>query len=532
MRKTRQRLRNSLVGAGVSAALALGAVGGLAGTASAENVATVNVVQIFGTIDPAKINDYTEYMAGVNLYEALTTLDSKGNILPLIAEKWDVSDDTLTYTFHLKDGVTFQDGSPVEAKDVVYSVKRLLSLNEGPAFLFEGVLDVDSVSAVDDKTVQFKLNKVYSPFLTVTPILFVVNSDLAEENKTDADPWAADYLANNSAGAGAYMLDSWNRGANMTIKRYDGYHLGWGDQAIDTVRFIVTNEEATVKALAASGELSMSSDAQAQETYDSIGKLPDYRIISYPTATNFYFKLNHQVAPTDDVNIRRAIASATDYNTIRAALLPGEPLAGPMPSVFAEAYNNDLKEPTFDLEAARAHVAKSKYAGGDPIPVEIMFVAGLAFEEEIALLMKANLDQIGFNTILKPEPWNRMTELAAKPETTPAINEVFYGATYPSPDSFFYTQYHSNAKGTWASMEWVLDPELDAMIDAARGTADIAEQNRIYKEIQARLVDQQSDVFLLTQRSQQAFNKCLDGFSWVPMQSFEFNFYNMKWVCN
>ena len=522
MGRTTSAIRNALLGASVAL---------WAGAAAAENIATVNVVQIFGTIDPAKINDYTEYMAGVNLYDALTTLDSKGNILPQLAESWTVSDDTLTYTFTLKSGVTFQDGSPVEAKDVVYSVKRLLSLNEGPSYLFEGILGPDSVTAIDGKTVQFKLSKVYSPFLTNTPIMFVVNSDLVDQNKTDADPWAADYLANNSAGAGAFMLDSWNRGSNMTIKRYAGYHLGWDDQAIDTVRFMVTNEEATVKALAASGELSMSSDAQAQETYDSIGKLEDYRIVTYPTATNFYLKLNHQVAPTDDVNIRKAIAAATDYNTIRSALLPGEPLAGPMPSVFAEAYNNDLVAPEFNLEIAKEYVGKSKYAGGDPIPVEIMFVAGLAFEEEIALLMKSNLDQIGFNTILKPEPWNRMTELANKPETTPAINEVFYGATYPSPDSFFFTQYHSAAKGTWASMEWVLDPELDKMIDDARGTADIARQNSIYKAIQKRLVDQQSDVFLLTQRSQQAFHKCLDGFSWVPMQSFEFNFHNMKWVC-
>ena len=69
----------------------------LATAATAQNVATVNTVQIFGTIDPAKINDYTEYMAGVNMYEALTTLDASGSILPLLAESWDVSDDTLTY---------------------------------------------------------------------------------------------------------------------------------------------------------------------------------------------------------------------------------------------------------------------------------------------------------------------------------------------------------------------------------------------------------------------------------------------------
>jgi peptide/nickel transport system substrate-binding protein len=504
----------------------------LATAAFSQNVATVNATQIFGTIDPAKINDYTEYMAGVNMYEALTTLDSSGNILPLLADSWDVSDDTLTYTFHLKSGTKFQDGSPVEAKDVAYSISRLMSINEGPAYLFEGVLDANSVTALDSSTVQFKLNKVYTPFLTNTPIMFVVNSDVAEANKTDSDPWAQDFLANTSAGAGAYMLDSWARGASMTIKKFDDYHLGWNDQSLDEVRFVITNEEATVKALAASGVLSMSANSQAQETFDSIGAMDGYSVLKYPTASNFYFKLNHQVAPTDDVNIRKAIALATDYETIRGALLPGEPLAGPMPAVFADAYLDTLTFPTFDMNAAREHVAASKYAGGGKIPVEIMYVAGLAFEEEIALLMKSNLDQIGFNTILKPEPWNRMTELASKPETTPAINEVFFSAQYPSPDSFFFSQYHSRAKGTWASMEWVLDDEIDSWIDEARGTGDVTAQNAIYKKIQQKLTDSQSDVYLLTRTSQQAFSDCLKGFEWVPMMSFEYNFHNMKWVCN
>lgn len=520
-------IRRTTLGAVASAALMLGAGAGLA-----ENVITVNAVQIFGTIDPAKINDYTEYMAGVNLYEALTTLDGSGAIQPLLAESWEASEDGLTWTFTLKEGATFQDGSPVEAKDVVWSVNRLLAINEGPAYLFDGVLSEGAVTEVDARTVQFQLEKTYAPFLTTTPILFVVNSDLAAENATEDDPWAQDYIANNSIGAGAFMLDSWERGATMTIKAYDGYHLGWDDDSIDEVRFVVTNEEATVKALAASGELSLSSDGQAQETYDSIGAMDDYRVHVYPTATNFYLKLNNSRPPTDDVNIRKAIAYATDYETIREVILPGEPLTGPMPPIFADAYPDDVAAPVFDLEKAKEYVEASKYAGQGPIDVEIMYVAGLSFEEEIGLLMKSILDTIGFNVILKPEPWNRMTELAGDVETTPGINQVFYGATYPSPDTFFYTQYHSRAAGTWASMEWVQNPEIDAMIDAARATADVDEQNEIYKTLQRELVDDQVDVFVLTQRSQQAMHNCLQNFVWVPMQSFEFNFHTMKWVCD
>jgi peptide/nickel transport system substrate-binding protein len=498
----------------------------------AQNVVTVNAVQIFGTIDPAKINDYTEYMAGVNMYEALTTLDGDGNIQPLLAESWEVSEDTLTWTFTLKEGVTFQDGSPVEAKDVVWSIERLLAINEGPSYLFSPILSDGAVTATGERTVQIVLDEVYTPFLTTTPILFVVNSDLAMENATDADPWAQDYLANASGGAGAFMLDSWNRGASMTLKAYDGYHLGWDDDSIDEVRFIVTNEEATVKALAQAGELSMSSDGQAQETYAAIGALEDYSILEYPTATNFYFKLNNQRPPTDDVNIRRALALATDYETIREFLLPGDPLAGPMPPVFADAFPDDVLPIEFDLEAARALVEESAYGGQGPIDIEMMYVAGLAFEEEIALLQKSILDTIGFNTILRPEPWNRMTELAANVDTTPGMTQVFYGATYPSPDSYFFNQYHSNAVGTWQSMDWVMSEEVDALIDEARSTANVDRQNAIYQELQRKLVEDQTSVYVLTQLSQQAMHNCLQGFTWLPMQSFEFNFHTMKWVCD
>ena len=83
--------------------LALIAIGlAAASAADAKNVATVNATQIFGTVDPAKINDYTEYMAGVNLYDGLTTLDGEGAIVPLLAESWEVSDDALTWTFTLR----------------------------------------------------------------------------------------------------------------------------------------------------------------------------------------------------------------------------------------------------------------------------------------------------------------------------------------------------------------------------------------------------------------------------------------------
>ena len=317
----------------------------------------------------------------------------------------------------------------------------------------------------------------------------------------------------------------------MTIERDPNYYRGWGEGPIDEVRFVITNDEATVRSMAASGELTMSSQYQSPDTYDALAKMPRFKIVKGETSVAFYLKLNTKVAPTDDVHIRKAIALATDYDTIHGTILPGGELTGPLPKTFAEAHL-DSPQPKFDLEAAKAEIAKSGYAGKTDIPLSLTYVSSAKFEEEIALLMQSNLQQIGFKVTLSGEPWNRVTEIASKVETTPNVTEVFFGPTYPSPDSMFYTQYDSKSAGTWASMEWVQNPEVDKMIDAARATGDAAAQDKIYKDLQKKLIDDQSDAFLETQIVRHAMDKCLDGYVPVPMQSFDYAFHKYKWTCS
>lgn len=499
-----------------------------AAAAVAQNVVTMNTVQIFGTIDPAKISDYTDYMAAVNLYDGLVTVDSAGNIVPQLAESWVVSDDATSVTFTLRADATFSDGSPVEAKDVVYSFERLLRINQGPANLFAGVVEPGNVVANDDGTVTFTLSKTFAPFMATVPALMILNSDVVAENAGSDD--AQEWLASNVAGAGAYLLKSWDRGSQMTIVRDEGYYGGFGEGPIDEVRWIITNDEATVRAMAASGELTMTSQFQSPETYAALVEMGRFRLESRPTTTAFYLKLNSQLAPTDDVHIRRAIAYATDYDTIREVIFPGEPMGTVLPAGFADFFNADVPAPAYDLTLAAEEIAQSAYAGQE-IPITLSYVAGTAFEEEISLLMQANLESLGFVVTQAPEPWNRITEIAGTVEGTPNVNQIFFGPTYPSPDSMFFTQYHSASAGTWASMEWLQDPEIDAMIDAARATGDVAAQAAIYKDLQAALADRAVSVPLLAQTVQHAMDNCLTGFDPVPMQSFDYDFTRYSWTC-
>jgi len=520
--------REGLLASAAAGALALGLA--VAGPATADTLVTMNTVQIFQTVDPAKISDYTDYMAAVNLYDGLVGVDYAGNITPELASSWDVSADAKEVTYHLKPDAHFSDGTPVTAKDVVYTFERLLKINQGPANLFADVLKPGSVTAVDDHTVKFTLSKTYAPFVTTVPAVFILNSKVVEANKGTDD--GQTYLSTHTAGAGGYLLKSWDRGSQMTIVRDPKYYGGWKDHPIDTVHWVITNDEATVKSMAASGELTMSSQYQSPETYDALKGMDRFKIVKQDTAVAFYIKLNTKAKPTDDIHIRKALACATDYDTIRNTIVPGGELNGPLPKAFADYYASDLPAPKFDLDCAKAEVAKSKYAGQTPIPITLQYVSGTKFEEDIALLMQSNLEQVGFKVTAQPDPWNRVTELATKLETSPAMSEVFFGPTYPSPDSMFFTQYDSKAAGTWSSLEWLQNPDIDALIEKARSTGDKAQQASIYKDLQHKLVDLQPDVFLETQTVQHAMDKCLSDYKSVPMQSFDYDFKLYSWTCS
>jgi peptide/nickel transport system substrate-binding protein len=184
------------------------------------------------------------------------------------------------------------------------------------------------------------------------------------------------------------------------------------------VRFVLTNNEATVRSMAASGELTMSSQYQSPDTYDALAKMPRFKIVRGVTAVAFYLKLNTKVAPTNDVHIRKAPALATDYETVNGTILPGGDLTGPLPKTFAEAHL-DTPAPKFDPEAAKAEIVKSAYAGKTDIHLNLTYVSSAKFEKGLGLLMHSNLQQIGFKVNLSGELWNRVTEIASKVDTTP-----------------------------------------------------------------------------------------------------------------
>jgi len=494
------------------------------------SVLRMNAVQRFGTIDPAKGTDYTQTMALLNLYDGLVFPDSDGNLQPHLAADWTISDDNRTYTFELREDATFHSGNPVRAEDVKFTVERFFDIDQGYSSLLKEVLDKENVTAVDETTVEFQLNRVHAPFLATLVLLFVVDKKAVLDNAQDGEfgdrgDYGQEYLNSNDAGSGAYELKSFERQSQINFSKYDDYWMGWDDNAFDEVRIRIITEDPTVRSLMKTGELDMTSQYQSEETYETLEGEDGIRVQEIPTVTVFYMKMNTQKAPTDDSAVREAISYGFDYETARNEIAPGSLQAqGPLASSFG-AHNEGVEQPTYDPERAKQILADAGYSEGD-LTIQNTYVQDYELEEKMGLLFQQNMDEIGIDVELNPQTWGTMTEIATDPEKTPHVNQVFYGPVYPSPDTVFYNQYHSEAAETWMSMAHLEDDEVDSLIDEARKTVDEDERAQIYGDLQSRIVDLHPDMFVFVQSKKHAFAEKVQGYTFRPSQSYDYWFHD------
>ncbi len=489
----------------------------------------INAVQRFGTIDPAKGTDYTQTMAMVNLYDPLVFPTPKGKISPHLAEDWSVSDDNTAFTFTLRDA-TFHSGNPVRAEDVKFSMERLLDINQGFASQFAGRISKDSVTTDGDKQVTFQLDEPFSPFLAALVLFFIVDKKEVMDNAVDGDfgdrgDYGQEYLTSNDAGSGAYTLENFERGSSISWTKYDDYWKEFKDGAFETIIVRIINDDPTVRSLIQTGELSMTSQYQSPETYQTLQDANGVRVLEVPTATMFYFKINTQKPPVDDPAVRKAMAYGFDYETVRTEINPGQKKAvGPIPETF-DVHTSDLPQPTYDPERAKQILEDAGYSDGD-IQITNTYVKGFGLEEKMGLLFQNNMDAIGIDVELQPQTWGTMTELATSVEDTPHTNQVFFGPIKPHPDSFFFNQYHSEAAETWQSMEHLDNSEVDAMIDEARATVDPDQRAEIYVQLQKKIAGLYPDLFVFNQVQKYGIRENVKGYTFRPAQSFDYWFHD------
>ncbi|MFT4307288.1 MAG: ABC transporter substrate-binding protein [Microbacterium sp.] len=457
-------------------AIGLTACGQQAQPTSSEDV-SVSFSNIAETtsLDPAIVSssDGLEFVR--NVYDSLTQYEVGGTeVEPSIAESWETNEDSSVYTFHLRDDITFHDGTDLTADDVVASIERVQAINQGFASLITGI---ESVTATDDTTVVIELSApdVYLPGKLQK--IAIVSADAIEENATDEDPWAQDWFAENEAGSGPYQLDEWDKGTSIELSAFDDYYLDWEEGTPTQVSLRTDTDVQTALQLLEQGEIDMMGAVGPDESA-AAADMDGVKLIEQSALSVKTLPLNVNNEALSDVRVREAISLAFDYEAMNEYYEGyAETSVGPLPSGFGDGIE-DLAPNEQDVERAKELLAEAGY--GDGLTLTYMGVSGLSYEEFTGTLLEQNLADIGITLEINMVPWAQMVELQSDPATAADITFLDMSAVSDDPSAMLAQEFLSSDIASEGGYNWSYyqNTELDDAITSLSAITDEDERNQ------------------------------------------------------
>jgi len=471
----------------------------------------VRITQDWPTyIDPGVGSDFSDTIALVNLYDALVFPVNDGSIAPHLATEWMASDDGKEFTFKLREGVTFHNGNPFTADDVVFTANRLMTIGEGYAYLYKGI--IDKVEAVDDYTVKFYLNESFGPFVQSLVRMYILDKETVMANLDAGGAYGefGDYgkkwLQTNDAGSGPYMVKEVKMEEYVLGEQYPNYWGGWEEGAPKYFQENGAVEPVSVRTAMANRELEITDEIQPEENYQTMDSYDGVDLAINPTTTNHNMTLNVKKAPTDDINFRKALAYLIDYKTIYETIFPGaSKCTGPVPAKLPGAYASTTQYYR-DLQKAKEYLKKSKYSEKlDQYPIALTWCAEVPAQEKVALLFQANCAEVGIKVEITKKPFGAMIADAARAETTANATLLNVGSSYFDAGGFLKTRYHTDTFGSWEQMEWYANENLDKRIEEALSIIDDNERYKKYEEIIETIVEDCPTLWLYDHAEKRAF---------------------------
>ena len=388
---------------------------------------------------------------------------------PELAEDMNVGD--MSVTFKLKKKATFQDGTPVTAKDVKWSLDRAVSVGGFPTFQMSAgsLTKPEQFVIVDDNTVRIdflKKDRLTIPDLAVI-VPCVVNSELVKKNASEKDPWGLDYTKQNTAGSGAYKVTKWTAGTEVVMERNDAW-VGGPLPKIKRVIWRMVPQAGNRRALLERGDADVSYELPNQD-FAEMKREGKLSITSLPISNGIqYLGMNVTQPPFNNPKVRQAVACAIPYQKIIDAVMFGlaNPMFGAAPDTATQVKWPQATKYNVDMAKAKALMAEAGYPNG--FETTLSFDLGFAgVNEPMCVLIQESLAQIGIKTGINKIPGaNWRTELNKK--VMPLYTNIFSG-WLDYPEYFFYWCYHSG-NSIFNTMNYS-SPEMDKLIDGARAAA-------------------------------------------------------------
>ena len=453
------------------------------------------------TVDPAVCYGSGEVPLALNVYDTLffPDFDKTGAEVPVprLATDWTISPDKKVYTIQLRKGVKFHNGKELTADDVAFSIDRNLAIKQAFTWLWLGMVDIGSTKAKDRYTVEFNLKNPFSPFMASLVRLYVVNKDLLMENKRSGNygefgDYGQGWLnEGNDAGSGAYRLVKWERRVQAIMQRFDDHYRGWKEpNHVDDFIIREILEPATLKTMMMKGEIDMDDGWYGKAFYKEVEGMSGV-VVEKKTWTQLQIiSFNNKRTPTDDVNVRRAISWAFDYQVPVTALDPGSIQARGIIPKGSPGYDPTVFTYKQDLQKAKEELGKSKYSMAELGKMTLEYRCR-PLETNIApgLLLKDNLEKIGLRVEVIPTDWVKIVESCAKPETTPHHLPWWNTIKTPDPDSFLSGWLTPASHGTFQGMCWYDNPKVTQLVEDSKTEIDPEKRNAVVRKIQDQVID-------------------------------------------
>ncbi len=411
------------------------------------------------TLDPAVGDDEASDAALVNLYDTLVQPLPNGGIAPDLASSWNISSNGTLYTFHLRTNVTFHNGQPLTAQDVVFSMQRIIKMGQGNSYLFSPYLA--NISAPNNYTVVMNLKHPFAPFMSTLVYLFILNENQVMAHLSSGPygsygDYGEQWLLTHDAGSGPYEVQYVNLESNITIAEYPNYWNGTKPNQPKYVNFIGSDEASTDEALFSSMEIQITDQWQTYSTISSLSTIAGAKMTHINDAEDMFLMMNTQKPPTDSIYIREALHYVLNYSTVINQVFPGQGLGQGIMPINLPGANTSLPVDQQNLTKAKQLIEESPYATDiSKYPVIYMYTTAVPPEQQLALLFETDAAEVGLTVNVEGVPWLTMEADMSNVTSAPNIVSVEVEPTYFEAGSYLQEMYTKQAQGTYYQNFWL-----------------------------------------------------------------------------
>jgi len=469
--------------------------------------------------DTGTYNPERTFYEGV--YEGLLQFNKDTlQVEPRLATSWSHSADGLHYTFVLRRGVKFHDGTTMDAAAVKYSFERTKRVGLGFAFVIKSVVSVD---VVNNSTVRINLANADPTFISGVPLVYIVSPTSFGKNEKANDLGKA-WATTNEAGTGPYRLDSWVKNQQMVLVAFPDYWGGWRGPHLSRIIIQSVAESATQRELLERGAAQLA-DTIEQDDLVAIKSNPKLRILENRSLREFYLILNTTKPPLSDIRMRNAMAAVVDQKTLAEKILQGHATVprGVLPPIMPY-FDKTIPELKQDLGLAKTLVTQAGYSNRD-ITLRYVYFAPYAWQRINGELMMAALAPMGVKMRIEGLPFTTLAQEMFNADTRPDFTASGSSIATPDPDVLLFPWFRSGSN--YFANNGYKNPDVDRLLDAARTTLDTGRRAALYSQLQHILMQEMPVIPLTILNDDKVAALSLKGYKFDPVNSAAIDMYGL-----